>query len=260
MLVICNGAIKSGSTWLYNILCELVEFSHPPERYLTMRNPRHPCIRPELLEEFLATEDYRGRHYVSKNHLGRSEHRKLLADRPHVRVVGIERDPRDVLVSNYYHDCFRNGYQGEFAQWYWQAGRDVAAALAGYRNLWRGAAANVYISSYEALQAEFRTEVQRIAAGLGIDLDDAAADRIRGGTSLDALRAQYRDEPRFEGEKFFRKGTVGDWRNHFDGAMLRDLTRIERRGIGRFDLPRLRNRIRSALNRRPVAARGAADE
>jgi hypothetical protein len=33
-------------------------------------------------------------------------------------------------------------------------------------------------------------------------------------------------------EDFYRKGIVGDWKNHFDPEMLDDIGRIEQRGLG----------------------------
>ena len=32
-------------------------------------------------------------------------------------------------------------------------------------------------------------------------------------------------------EDFYRKGIVGDWKNHFDPEMLNDIGRIEQRGL-----------------------------
>ncbi|MDZ7829178.1 MAG: hypothetical protein U5K33_06725 [Halofilum sp. (in: g-proteobacteria)] len=77
MLVICNGAIKSGSTWLYNILVHLVELRRPPERYLTANSRKresNPCIRPDMLAEFLASEDIRcdGLHLQEPSGQGRA--------------------------------------------------------------------------------------------------------------------------------------------------------------------------------------------
>lgn len=250
MLVICNGAIKSGSTWLYNILAQLLPFSPPPEHYLTLRNPRHPCIRPDRLADFLRNEDYRGKNYLSKNHLDSAEDRRLLLSQPEVFVFDIERDPRDVIVSHYFHETFRNGYEGSFQDFYWGAGRTDVAKLIRYHALWRDAGPRVYISSYEKLHGEFPAEVRRIAGVLGLSLTDTRVEELREKTSLGSLRKEYKSEPRFEGEKFFRKGTTGDWKNHLDDAMLGDIRRIEERGIGLLDLPYLRHRLVCLWNRR----------
>ncbi len=248
MLVICNGAIKSGSTWLFNILSNLRPFSRPDDQYLTLNNERHPCIRPDMLRRFLSAEDYVANDYLSKNHLSDAKHRDMLALNSHVYVFDIERDPKDVIVSNYYHDCFRNGYSRDFSRYYWEVGRDVAASLACYHDLWRNIGPRAYTTSYENLHSAFAEEVRCIANVLNVDVSDHDIERIKEETSLRQLRSQYQSEPKFEGEKFFRKGEIGDWKNHFDEAMLVDIEKIERGGIGAFDFMRIRNRVRALFN------------
>lgn len=243
MLVICNGAIKSGSTWLFNVLKVLTNPQDPPRHYLTNRSEKSPCIRPELLASYLASEDYRSQNFISKNHLNRPEQRNLLSQYDDVYVFDIERDPKDVIVSNYYHDCFRNGYKGSFADYYWTQGREVAGMLADYHNLWRGGHPRFYVSSYEKLHREFADEVRRIAAVLGVRIDAEAVETVRERTSIKTLREDYKEDPRYAGEKFFRKGEVGDWRNHFDAGMLDDVGRIERHGIPWYDWTRARNKL-----------------
>lgn len=240
MLIICNGAIKSGSTWLFNILINLVDCQNPPDEYLTGRSEKSPCIKPELLEQFLAEVDYENNHYISKNHLNRPEYKALIQDNPHVFIFDIERDPRDVVVSNYYHDCFRNDYKGSFEKYYWAEGRFVADQLAGYHNLWIDCGPRAYTSSYERLKEEFQPEAQAIAAVLGIQLSDDGAEQLKAKTSIDSLRKNYQDDKRYQGEKFFRKGEVGDWKNHFDEKMLTDIAAIKEKGIGRFDSGKLK--------------------
>ncbi|MGH8596734.1 MAG: sulfotransferase domain-containing protein, partial [Gammaproteobacteria bacterium] len=144
MLLICNGAIKSGSTWLYNILINLVDCQAPPARYLTGRSAKSPCIKPEMLELFLATEDIRNNHYISKNHYADPKLKDLLSRYEDAYVFDIERDVKDVIVSNYYHDRFRNGYQGTFEQYYWEQGRGTAVKIARYHALWRDGGPHVY--------------------------------------------------------------------------------------------------------------------
>lgn len=249
MLIICNGAIKSGSTWLYNILVHLVECEHPPARYLTGRSVKSPCIKPDCLAEFLAEEDIAGRNYISKNHLASPAHRDLLAAEASAYVFDIERDPRDVVVSNYYHDCFRNGYEGDFDSYYWSRGRYVAAELAAYHELWRTGSPRFYVSSYEALHRDFPAEARRIAAVFNIDLSDAAVDQLKADTSITKLRKAYKDDQRYQGSKFFRKGEIGDWKNHFEADTLADVIRLQERGLSLLDRRNLLRKIGRRLGR-----------
>lgn len=243
MLVVCNGAIKSGSTWLYNILKCLDTYASIDDKYLTLRNPKHPCIRPESLQDFLATEDFVAANYLTKNHIDKPEYRDLLLGTDHIYVFDIERDARDVVVSRYYHECFRNDYKDSFQRFYWDVGRQMVADLSKYHALWRDAGPRAYVSSYESLHNDFEAEVMRIGATLGKTVGAAEAQEIRDKTSLGRLRKDYRDEPRFEGEKFFRKGKIGDWKSHFDDELLEDIRRVQEKGIGRIDLPGIRERL-----------------
>ncbi|MCP5300258.1 MAG: sulfotransferase domain-containing protein [Chromatiaceae bacterium] len=253
MLVICNGAIKSGSTWLYNILLNLRTFERPPEQYLTAnsrKRTKNPCIEPDLLESFLRSEDVTNRHFLSKNHIGRPAHRDLLVSNPHVLVFDIDRDVRDMVVSAYYDDCNRNGYQGTFAKHYWERGRYLADDVIRYHALWRNTGDRFCMVSYEGLHADFASQVLPIAKMLAIELDAEGVAQLKERTSIGTLRKRYQDEALYKDDKFFRRGVVGDWQNHFDKAIEDDLASIERNGIGALDRRLLLKKFRHALHRR----------
>ncbi len=223
MLIVANGAFKSGSTWLYNILLELTGFPPPPAEYL---NPewRNPSIAPEqltpLLKSLTPTD-----HYLVKNHFGKAHDRELLLSSPHVRVFDIQRDLRDVVVSAYYHVQRKEGYTGDFASYYWQEGRHTAQEVVKYHATWDAASSQVYVASYESLHHDFSGEITRIAAFLNLTPDAAEIERIHRVTTLDSLRKRYQEQDRTQ--KFFRKGVIGDWESHFDQAMQDDLGQIK---------------------------------
>jgi hypothetical protein len=246
MLIICNGAIKSGSTWLYNILINIVECKHPPENYLTGRSEKSPCLRPDMFEKFLREENYTRQNFITKNHLADSSFVTLFQSNPQVYVFDIERDPKDVAVSNYYHDQFRNGYEGEFDEYYWSSARYVVDQLASYHNLWRDSGPRNYVSSYERLQSNFEEEVVKIAEVLGVNLSSEQVAQLKTQTSLKSLRTEYKKDERYQGAKFFRKGEVGDWVNHFDKKMLHDASSIIDSGISKYDYRRV---IRTVKNK-----------
>ena len=250
MLVICNGAPKSGSTWLYNILIRLGDYRWPPDRYLTkssLESKANPTIRPDLLKEFLETEDLGNIDWISKNHLAEPEHRALLQDYEAVFIFDLERDIRDVIVSAYYDSLNRNQFQGTFPSYYWSEGRRLAHHILQYHDLWRGFGPRAYLSSYERLKLDFAGEVRRIAAVLHRELDDAQVLQIQSETSLEGLRDQYSEIELYEGDRFFRKGEIGDWVNHFDEKMSADLERIGVGGIPKIDLRALMERARSTF-------------
>ena len=247
MLLVCNGAQKSGSTWLYNILTSLVDCKEPDPKYLT-GNSRNPCISPDKFESFLQSVDLRSENYISKNHLTRPEQRDLLLKHSNVYVFDIERDPKDVVVASYYDACNRLGYNHSFLKFYWSEGRELVAKLAAYHELWRDAGARSHIASYEGLKNDFPSESRAIADTLGISLAKSDIEQLYSDTSMGKLRKKYADHELYEGEKFFRKGIVGDWKNHFDDSSLKDLESVLKSGINQLGFHHVLFQIRAWLN------------
>ena len=60
--------------------------------------------------------------------------------------------------------------------------------------------------------------MQRIADFLGVHLDDELYDKVNAASNFGAMKRDA-EERSSAGDKklggFFRKGEVGDWRNHF---------------------------------------------
>lgn len=247
LLIVSNGAFKSGSTWLFNILRELTACPPPPPEY-TKAGWGNPSIAPDRLADLLAHMDAHGGRYLSKNHLRKPAQRDLLLSRPYVRVLDIERDIRDVVVSAYYHDRRKKGYTGAFDRYFVERGYKKARFVTRYHELWAVGSPQVYCASYERLHSDFDAEVARIAAFVGVALDPPTLERVRQATTLDALRESYGEQDK--AERFFRKGITGDWQNHFTPALLAELDRTLSGGVPRRGwLIRLRSRLRRRLKR-----------
>jgi len=234
VLVIVNGPFKSGSTWLFNIVSCMVDHTPLPAGY---QNPRwnNPSIHPRKLADFVARVDYQRTNYVSKNHLCTVRERDFILAQEGVRVLSITRDLRDVVTSAYYHYRRKEGYAASFETFYWQRGRGIANFVRWYNRLWGVPSPRLYVASYERLLADFTGEVRQIGKFLGLALDDGEIERVRGETTLEALREKYGQSEDDEKPTFFRKGVAGDWMSHFDEKMLRDIEKIERSGMSLLD-------------------------
>lgn len=248
MLVVCNGAIKSGSTWLYNILTGLLEVSRPPERFLTDRTRVNATISPERIREFLEQVDFVSESFITKNHLGKPEHKELLLSFPHVYVVDIVRDVRDVVVSAYYDAKNRDGIGMDFDSFYWGPGRELADSVTRYHQLWSPDGERILRVSYEALKKDFTAEIKKVGLFFGMELSEARCDELFEHTSMTTLKERYQAEELYRDSKFFRKGIVGDWQNHFSDAMTRDIAKVERDGLSRYDRRVLQRRISKRFN------------
>lgn len=231
MLVLANGAYKSGSSWLLAILKELAPFDEVPEEF---RSPFHKqaWIDGPRLKDFLDSDCYVSRDIVSKGHFYGRRTRDLLLGHEHVFVLDIERDLKDSLVSHYYHVKRDRKLSWTFGEYYRRLGRYKATQILAYHATWREPAPNLYLSSYERLKSDFEGELTTIAAFLGIHVTPEKVAVIKERTSLPAMQRVRGQDKLPEEQRFFRKGIVGDWKNHFDEAMLLDLERVCSRGLG----------------------------
>src|SRR6267142_322820 len=235
MLVISNGAMKSGSTWLSGILMKVMDFKPLPEGFHDARFGNIPTIRPELLQKFLDEVDYRNENYFSKNHLYYEY--CLLSRYNNVRVLDIDRDVPDTLISLFFHikkkmtrwglweeslDDIKNSYR-EF-------GPEIVRDIVRYHSVWSKKRRWTYLSSYERLKEDPQTEIAAIASFLGVTLSRERIEFIAQETTLSKLADESRDTPGMDVR--FRKGIVGDHRNHFDDAIVQDIRRVEAQNRG----------------------------
>lgn len=246
MLVICNGAYKSGSTWLFNIVGQLADFSFPPPAYQN-REWRNPSIDPAKLKQFIDAVDFADRNYISKQHIAGRRERDLLLATPNLFVLDIERDLRDVVVSAYHHHRRVGRFVGTIDQFYWTEGRLIAHQVCRYHEVWRGRPDKVFVASYEALHADFVAEVQRIAAFLQLPAPPTLVERIAGETTIDRLRAKYGETDRPAEQQFFRKGRVGSWQDCLSAPILEELGAIQVHGLAWPQ--QVQCRVRSKLHR-----------
>ncbi|MCA9564734.1 MAG: sulfotransferase domain-containing protein, partial [Myxococcales bacterium] len=144
-------------------------------------------------------------------------------DVPSLKYVSISRDPRDVLVSASFYlaklDPERGGWGSEFQDLSVRE-RIVALLERGdflYQRLdaWFRFEAAVQVR-YEDLLARPEEELTRVVRHLGIEVSDEIIAAAVERHTFERLAKQ--DKQRIAG--FYRKGTKGDWRNHFDQATV----------------------------------------
>lgn len=221
MLVICNGAFKSGSTWLMQIV-QAMEIYRPIPNECSNEKWANPSIRDDAFEDFFASDIYRKDNFYCKQHwFDHEKYRKLTSD-PHIRVLNISRDLRDVLVSRYFHDL-RNGVTNAASveDYFNNEKGDVRLRkYMEYQHFWHSRGVNApFVCRYEDLHSKFENEVERIAAFLGIELSNERIAYIKDKTAFSAQKETG------EG-KFFRKEIVGDWRNHIKDETVKKIAEM----------------------------------
>jgi hypothetical protein len=144
---------------------------------------------------------------------------------PESKFIQIIRDGRDAATSGWFYniqlkgDAFRQqfpnltAYVELFVRGFWvpyiQTARSVGQA-----------APDRYIECrYEDLHADPDGTIRRLLTFLDVSASEASVAACRDGASFERLSGGRRVGQTDNGS-FFRKGIVGDWKNHFDEAAL----------------------------------------
>lgn len=235
MLIIANGAFKSGSTWLRDIVLEIVDSDELPAKFAMKR--RLHWVDPDKLEQLIASDSFATKTIVSKAHIYDLKKRNLLLASGQVKILNIRRDIRDVLVSAYYHSKRRGRFRGKFSIYYWLFGRYKVFQIGQYHEIWGIPSTHIFTTSFEKLKTEFHSEVGKIGAFLGKPLEVNEIDLIKNATTLEKMMKKHRnsESAKEESKRFFRKGEVGGWTDYFNESMLADVSRIEEKGLGRME-------------------------
>ena len=242
MLIICNGAFKSGSTWLHAIVEAIlnlrsIELSEIPDHYGPQSSPV-PRLKEKTLAAFIAAEDIEQKNYLTKVHFFADS--VLSKTYPEsVRFLFVERDLRDAIVSHYHHFSIYRKIKLSFASYYWLVGRFKAYEIWLFNTRAKKYFSDDRFFLYAAMKADPGAAIQRVCNLLGLaELNAAEVEQVISQTSLDAMRKQaeqgdrrYYHETGADNSKLFRKGLVGEYKRNFGDRELGDIENIMQ---GRF--------------------------
>jgi hypothetical protein len=225
MLIVSNGAFKSGSTWLTLIVRQIGVYADMPDE-LKSKDWKNNSIEPERIPEFLRTADVAGSDYFIKSHYKpEDEMRPVLLRSPHVKVLNIYRDPKDVLVSAYYHYKRIGNFDGTFAEFFEKRAERLVRQLTRYHLYWdnTGVEDTIFFTTYQKLHASFDEEVFRLGRFLGKELTMTEIRSARKNTQFSKLSRPVVPEEK----RFFRKGVIGDWQKHLTLEQAAQVDQIE---------------------------------
>jgi len=226
MLIIANGTFKSGSSWQFRILRNLVKFSEIPAKY--HRKKMKKVLKISKIKEFLNSDLIKQNTYVAKAHIYKKKNIELLRNHPEVKIFLIKRDLKDAIVSHYHHFNNIRRVNLSFKIYYWFIGRFKAMQMIKYNKNWEIDAKNVFYSKFEDLKNNFDSEIKKYGLFVGKKLTNKEIQNIREKTSIKNIRKKTKKK------WFFRKGEIGDYINYFNKSMLNDINKISKK-ISLFD-------------------------
>ncbi|KAI4905227.1 hypothetical protein NFI96_029427 [Prochilodus magdalenae] len=140
------------------------------------------------------------------------------------KMLVVFRNPKDTMVS-FYHFSNKNPVLPTAESWErfytdFMSGEVAWGSYFDHALAWEKHMddPNVMIITFEELKQDLTGGVQRVVDFLGASLTDEQIQTIARESTFNALKEGAKDSHGQMGNVFFRKGEVGDWRNHFSPA------------------------------------------
>ncbi|HEX7871585.1 MAG TPA: sulfotransferase domain-containing protein [Sphingobium sp.] len=216
---------KSGRTWLRFALSQyfarVADLGITPDLNSTFRIlPNFDRDRVRGLPAFIGKRP--GLPLIAVSHLSYTP--SFFARHP---VILLVRDPRDVMVSAYFHATrHKHRFSGDIASFLADRHQGVAAYIQ-YLNGWadRAADGDMIVLSYEVMSSDPVMEMGRMLRFMGLPVDHDALDRAVAASRFDAMRKLEQqdgipghDYDRADEQSLrMRKGKVGGYAEHLKG-------------------------------------------
>lgn len=214
---------RSGTTWTEQMVHLLANHGEQGAQRLTDAVPWLETLphRPNGMHEFLKTLPARR---LFTSHLPYS----LMPNFANTtaKIVYVARNPKDVATSVYFHNQSKLGYDGTWEQHLNEFMHGDVGAGPYFDHIlpwWQASqtSAQILFLKYEDMKRNHKAGVARLASFLEMGQgDEELINKVVALSSFDAMRSgentnfdwvpQQADKPRH-----FRKGDIGDWRNHF---------------------------------------------
>ncbi|XP_048371235.1 sulfotransferase 2B1-like [Sphaerodactylus townsendi] len=216
---------KSGTTWMQQILT-LIYSKGDPEPAETLPNwVRVPWLEHTIFKETL--QETEGPRLLTTHLPWQVLAAALRKAKP--KVIYVARNPKDVAVSFYHFYRMANFFPDpgtfddfllhfldgtvHYGSWF----KHVKGWLSCQKEM------DIFYITYEELHQDLRGCLERLGAFLGYPLQPSQVEAIQKHSSFASMRensmVNYALVPRevMDPSKspFMRKGTVGDWKNHF---------------------------------------------
>lgn len=149
---------------------------------------------------------------------------------PKAKMLHITRDPRDVAISMWFHGLRINPKEAKKEY----VSPDALALkltdawvnlLSSTRQFGVSFPEQYLEVRYESLQQDFAGTLRPLLTTLGVDASDETIENCREQSSFKKLSGG-RDQGSEDRQSHFRKGVVGDWKNHLQEATITKIDEI----------------------------------
>ena len=144
------------------------------------------------------------------------------------KVIYVCRNPKDCCVSYYHHsllmenNIMKNGF-AEFAKRFMKGQIEYGSYWTHLKDAWESRShPNMKFLWFEDMKKDLKPVIKDLAKFLKYEVTDEQVLQIDGFLEFSAFQ-KFRSEYPVKSEgpnKFFRKGQVGDWKNHFTAEEL----------------------------------------
>ncbi|KAM5133149.1 sulfotransferase 2A1-like [Callospermophilus lateralis] len=234
---------KSGSHWLIEILClihskgdtkwirsvpiwERAPWLESEDGYKLLKEREGPRLLASHLPFHLFPKSF----FTSK-----------------AKVIYIMRNPKDVLVSGYYYWTITNFSKKpesleQYFKWFLQGYVPYGSWFEHIRG-WMSMRhrKNVLLLSYEELQKDPRSTIERISQFLGKKLNPEELDSVLKNSSFQVMKENKMSNLEILSEEFSsrhfkitRKGICGDWKNHLTVAQAEAFDKVYQEKMAGF--------------------------
>lgn len=204
---------KSGSHWLHEILCKLLYDEHTPKPLPRMEDCFMELLSgmsaltklpsPRILYTHLPVQ------YLPRKHLSMGG-----------KTFHLVRDPRDVAVSSYHHFLSEPRFKKYFTRDWDQhlsefmSGHCIYGEWCQYELQYEHFAktSNMMVLFYEEMKTDEEMATRKIADYLGLPCTQENAAEIARDCGISKVKERMKSH---QSSFMFRKGQVGDWKNHF---------------------------------------------
>lgn len=213
---------RSGTTWTEQIVHLLLNNGVQGEQRITDAVPWLETLphRPNGMHEFLKTMPKR-RPFTS--HLPYPLIPRL--KKTNAKIIYVARNPKDVAISTYFHNQSKGGYEGTWEEHFELFLKNDVGFGPYFDHVlpwWQASQKDkrILFMKYEDMKLDSVGNITRLAAFLDLQVDSQLIDKVVALSSFKSMTSnestnfdwvpQKADKPRH-----FRKGDIGDWRNHF---------------------------------------------